>query len=86
MPVSQMREAMAAERLDPFLEERVQFMLAQLTAAVLNRFRMDKKEEPFKPEDFIPDWGITPEELQARKARKIRDKLKMQQLRRELLG
>lgn len=74
MSLSDLREWMAFFRLEPPGEQRLELMLAQLTAMTFNRYK--KEDAPLKtPQDFLPDYGSTAEERRLRDAEHMKAKM-----------
>lgn len=68
---------------DPFGDTRTEMMIAQLCSLVYNALS-GEDETAKSPQDFIPDYHLTDEAKQKKKAEKMQKKRKMMHLQREL--
>ena len=55
MPVSEFRECMLFEQIEPFGERRQDYRIGILAALLANIHRR-KEAQPFKPQDFMLPW------------------------------
>ncbi len=66
----ELTEWMAYYRLEPFGADRLELMIAQLTAIVVNALR-SKGTSPRKPEDFIPKFAEDSDDAEEARVQKM---------------
>jgi hypothetical protein len=59
MPISEFRECMLFEQIEPFGERRQDYRIGILAALLANIHRK-KDAQPFKPQDFMLPWDPVP--------------------------
>lgn len=78
-----LREWQTAAIVDPFPTERIEFMLARVCALIHNAWSGEDTGSK-KPKNFIPDYHLSPEERQQKKAERQKKKMEVIKLKREL--